>query len=122
MNCSSAVSYSCAPQVALVVPQEVKPLPHVAAMSTAPLGAVTNTLVGTGLNAVLASQETPTTELPVIVESDRVLGVVDVWIRIPPQIPLAPFIRLLLLTVTFLISKPAPSRRIPPAVLLLTFT
>jgi len=128
VNCSAwtanrpAIAYGCAPQVVLEVPQEVKPVPHVAVMAKAPLGAVTNTLVGVGLNAPLASQETPTTELPAIVESDKDLGVLDAWIRIPPQIPLASFIRPLLLMVASLMSKPAPSRRIPPAVLLLTLT
>jgi hypothetical protein len=78
VNCSAwtanrpAIAYGCAPQVVLEVPQEVKPVPHVAVMAKAPLGAVTNTLVGVGLNALLASQETPTTELPAIVERTRI--------------------------------------------------
>jgi hypothetical protein len=62
----------------LPVEHDVKLLPHVTAMSTAPLGAETSTLVGVGLIAVLASQETPTTELPVMVDKDKDLGVLDV--------------------------------------------
>lgn len=119
---AGAGTHGWAPQVGLDVPQDVKLAPHVAAMSKAPLGADTRTLLGVGLNAVLASQEMPTTELPVMVHRDRDLGLVAPCMRIPPQIPLAPFIGPLLSTVVFLISKPTPSRRMPPAVLLLTLT
>jgi len=125
LNCSLLMSrfmkhsfYGCAPQVVLAVPQEVK---LQAAMSTAPVGAVTRTVVG-GLKAVLASHVTPTSWLPTMVDSDMDLGVArEFWMRIPPKTDgdvAAP----LSFTVVSLISKPAPLRRMPPAVLLLTLT
>jgi len=126
LNCSSLMfrfikssCYGCAPQVVLAVPQEEKPQ---VAMSPAPDGAVTSTVVGLGLKAVLASHVTPTILLSVIVDNARDFGVLrEFWMRIPPKTTV-PRLPSLLLTVASLMSKPAPSRRIPPAVLLLTLT
>jgi len=94
-------------------------------MSAPPLGAETSTLVGAGLNAAPDAQETPTSWLDVTVDRASDFGTaaeVGVpWIPIPPKMTvpvLAPFP----VTVVFLMSKPAPSRRMPPAVLLLTRT
>jgi len=71
------------------------------------------------------AHQTPTWPFPVIVDSARDLGTVDevggFCMHIPPKAQFAMFDPLLL-TVASLMSKPAPSRRIPPAVLLLTLT
>ena len=112
--------YGCAPQVVLAAPQEKK---LQAAMSPAPDGAVTSTVVGLGLKAVLASHVTPTILLSVIVDNARDFGVLrEFWMRIPPKTADPAKLPSLLLTVVFLMSKPAPLRRMPPAVLLLTLT
>jgi hypothetical protein len=109
--------YGCSPQVVLAVPQVEK---LQVAMSP-PVLLETRTLVGVGLKAVLESQVTPIWSFPVMVERDRDFGVVEFWMRIPPKTTVPRFGPLLLMLAS-LISKPTPSRRMPPAVLLLTLT
>lgn len=101
--------------------------PQEAVIATPPAGLDTRTVVGVGARRVPVpvAQEMPTNWLSVIVERASDLGTaVDVGIfciKIPPKTEdavLAP----LVLTVVFLMSNPAPSRRMPPAVLLLTVT
>jgi hypothetical protein len=78
--------------------------------------------------AVPDAQATPTFALVLMVESARALGMVDevgaFRMCMPAQTTPSGSLETvpLLLTVASLMSKPAPLRRIPPAVLLLTPT
>ena len=87
----------------------------------------TRTVVGIEVKSevVPLAQETPTFKFALIVERDSDFGtVVEVgafWMRTPPK-GKADMLEPFPLTVASLMSKPAPSRRIPPAVLLLTLT
>ena len=88
-----------------------------------PVLLVTRTLVGLGFKAVFASHVTPTSWLPVMVDNARDFGVFrEFWMRIPPKTAEPAMFAPFPLTVASLMSKPAPSRRMPPAVLLLTLT
>jgi hypothetical protein len=115
--------YGCAPQVVLAVPQEVKPQAEAISIPVVP---DTRRLVGEGTKAVLASQVTPSSWFDVTEDNANDFGTVIAlgvfWIRIPPKAAEPAVLAALLLIVAFLMSKPAPSRRMPPAVLLLTLT
>jgi len=132
LNCSLLMSrfmkhsfYGCAPQVVLAVPQEENP--HAVVVISPPVLPFARTVVGMDVKSeeVSVAQETPIRPFPVIVDSANDFGTVVeagvFWMRMPPNgwsIMFDP----LLLTVASLMSKPAPLRRMPPAVLLLTLT
>ena len=116
--------HGCAPQAVLAVPHEVKPQ---APVMSPPVLPDTSTVVGTGLKRtpVPEAHETPICWFEFTVDSVSDFGTVTevgaFWMRMPPNgkpAMLGPFP----VTVVFLTSKPEPSRRIPPAVLLLTLT
>ena len=80
-------------------------------------------MVGSGFTAVPLSQLTPISWLSLTVEKLSIFGDAGgFWMRIPPNAPAPAVLAPLLLTVVFLMSNPAPSRRMPPAALLLTLT
>ena len=126
LNCSAwtanrpAIAYGCTPQVVLAVVHNVIP-PHEVPTSMPPALPDTSTLVVAGTMVVPEEQATPTCPLPVMVERASDFGVVAFWTKIPPKMKLYEF-GPLLLTVVFWMSKPAPSSRMPPAVLSLTLT
>jgi len=111
--------------VVLAVAQEVKP--QVPAMSP-PVLPDTSALVGVGFKreAVPEAHATPICWFEVTVNSARDFGTaVEVgtfWMSMPPKADEPAMFGPFPLTVVFRMSKPAPSSRMPPAVLLVTST